>query len=334
MLSRLLLLTFFCSMTAGCYVLTLGYHQVALLSTRQDLDEVVNASETSVQLREKLQLVVDILTFARQQQLAVDDAYSKYIEVDRQAISYVVFAAETDKLKLVQWWYPIVGDLPYRGYFDVDSRDQHAEKLGQQGYDVWLSDVDAYSSLGWFSDPVYSTMLDRRLSSLAHLLFHELVHRTYWLKDHSDFNESIAEFIAYLMTSDYLLARNKPQEADYYRQRWRDRQLYESWLSSLRSDLEQLYAKAHQPADKEKLFDKHLNNRPEFKAVDFIGNRPWNNARVLVSKMYNIDLEKFSSVYSCLTQRQNFPTTGSFLTFLEQQDLTDEPLTKFYRLCE
>lgn len=334
MVSRLLLFIVLSTMTAGCYVLTLGYHQVALLSTRQDLAEVVKDNETSAQLREKLQLVVDILSFAKQQQLTVDDAYSKYIEVDRQAISYVVFAAETDRLKLVQWWYPIVGDLPYRGYFDVASRDQHAEELAKQGYDVWLSDVDAYSSLGWFSDPVYSTMLDRRLSSLAHLLFHELVHRTYWLKDHSDFNESIAEFVAYLMTGDYLLARNQPQEIDYYRQRWRDRKLYELWLSSLRDDLEQLYSGNHQPDDKKKLFTKHLDNRPQFKAVDFIGNRPWNNARVLVSKMYNIDLKKFSRVYSCLTQRQNFPTTGSFLAFLEQQDLTDEPFGKFYRLCE
>ena len=334
MLSRLLLFALLSMVTTSCYVLTLGYHQVALLSTRQDLTEVVNSSDTSTQLREKLQLVVDILDFAKHQQLAVDDAYSKYIEVDRQAISYVVFAAETDRLKLVQWWYPIVGDLPYRGYFDVVSRDQHAEKLAEQGYDVWLSDVDAYSSLGWFSDPVYSTMLDRRLSSLAHLLFHELVHRTYWLKDHSDFNESIAEFVAYLMTSDYLLARNLPNEADYYRQRWRDRKQYQLWLSSLRDDLQQLYSGKHQPDDRKKLFNKHLNNRPQFEAVDFIGNRPWNNARVLVSKMYNIDLKKFSRVYSCLTQRQNFPTTGSFLAFLEQQDLTDEPLTKFYRLCE
>ena len=334
MINRLLSVIFLWSVTTSCYVLTLGYHQVALLSSRQDVDEIVNDHETSAQLRQKLQLVIDILDFARQQQLAVDDAYSKYIEIDRQAISYVVFAAETDQLTLVQWWYPIVGELPYRGYFDVESRDQHAKKLTDKGYDVWLSDVDAYSSLGWFSDPVYSTMLDRRLSSLAHLLFHELVHRTYWLKDHSDFNESIAEFIAYLMTSDYLLARHKAPEADYYRQRWRDRQLYESWLSSLRGDLEQLYADQHLPADKKKIFDKHLNNRPQFKAVDFIGNRPWNNARVLVSKMYNIDLDKFSRVYSCLTQRQNFPTAGSFLAFLEQQDLKDQPLTKFYRLCE
>lgn len=334
MLNRLIAIIFLLITTTGCYVLTLAYHQVALLSTRQELTDVVNDNETLPALRDKLQLVVDILAFADQQQLAVDDAYSKYIEVDRQAISYVVFAAHADKLKLVQWWYPIVGDLPYRGYFDLVSRDQHAEQLRGQGYDVWLSDVDAYSSLGWFSDPVYSTMLNRRLSSLAHLLFHELVHRTYWLKDHSDFNESIAEFIAYLMTSDYLLARNQPQEADYYRQRWLDRQRYQSWLSSLRSDLQRLYTDKHQRSDKEKLFTKHLNNRPKFKAVDFIGNRPWNNARVLVSKMYNIDLDKFSRVYSCLTQRQNFPTTGSFLLFLEQQDLTGEPLTKFYRLCE
>ena len=136
------------------------------------------------------------------------------------------------------------------------------------------------------------------------------------------------------MTGDYLLARNNPQEVDYYRQRWRDRQQYQSWLSSLRDDLEQLYSSKHQAIDKEKLFNKHLNNRPQFKAVDFIGNRPWNNARVLVSKMYNIDLDKFSRVYSCLRQRQDLPTMGKFLAFLEQQDLTDKPFTKFYRLCE
>ena len=335
----MMLRVFFVSLTAfllsGCYVLKLAYEQTALIVSRDDISDVLAAADTDTGTKKKLTRVNDILRFASQAGLNVEDAYNTYIKVDRDAISYVVFAAPADKLELVQWWYPVVGDLPYRGYFSVAERDAKAKELVAQGYDIAKSDVDAYSSLGWFSDPVYSTMLTRRVSSLAHLLFHELVHRTYWLKDHSDFNESIAEFVADLLTTAYLQKQGNKKELEHRKHYWADRKKYLIWLTDLRTQLQEVYAQ-HENIEQRKAetFANFLANKPKFKAVDFIGNKEWNNARVMVAKMYNFDLEKYRQVYACLLAKENFKNAGNFLLYLEKNITGEKPQEKFYRLCE
>lgn len=315
-------------------MLKLAYEQTALLVSRDDIDELLVDESTSEKLKKKLQLVTEILTFAKQEGLKVEDAYSHYIAVEREAISYVVFAAHAQRLELVQWWYPVVGELPYRGYFSVEEREAKAAELAAQGYDVARSDVDAYSSLGWFADPIYSTMLTRRRSSLAHLLFHELVHRTYWLKDASAFNESIAEFVADRMTAMWLRGRGELQEIEYRQRYWVDRRKYLRWLGDLKQTLQEVYTQKENVLEKkEAVFKKFLANKPDFEAVDFVGQREWNNARVMVAKMYNFELEKFKQVYACLDARENFKNSADFLAYLEKHLTAVEPLEKFYQLC-
>ena len=319
---------------SGCYVLKLAYEQTALLVSRDDIDELLVDEHTPEKLKKKLQLVTEILTFAQREGLKVEDAYSHYIAVEREAISYVVFAAQARRLELVQWWYPVVGELPYRGYFSIEEREAKAADLAAQGFDVARSDVDAYSSLGWFADPIYSTMLTRRRSSLAHLLFHELVHRTYWLKDASDFNESIAEFVADRLTAEWLRGRGETQEIAYRQRYWVDRRMYVQWLGDLKKALHEVYAQEENVlAKKELVFKKFLDNKPDFQAVDFVGRRVWNNARVMVAKMYNFELDKFKRVYACLDARENFTNAADFLAYLEKQVTADEPLAQFYQLC-
>ncbi len=320
--------------TQGCYVLKLAYEQTALLVSRDDIGELLVDEDTPANLKKKLQLVTEILTFAQKEGLKVEDAYSHYIAVERESISYVVFAAQATRLELVQWWYPVVGKLPYRGYFSVAEREAQAEKLVAQGYDVARSDVDAYSSLGWFSDPIYSTMLTRRRSSLAHLLFHELVHRTYWLKDASAFNESLAEFVADRMTTAWLQGRGAAEEIVYRQRYWVDRRKYLQWLGNLKTALQAVYQQKENVLEKKTaVFAKFLANRPDFQVVDFIGKREWNNARVMVAKMYNFDLEKFKKVYACLDAREKFSTAVQFLSYLEKHITAVEPQEKFYQLC-
>ena len=318
----------------GCYVLKLAYEQTALLVSRDDISELLVAEDTPLRLKKKLQLVTEILSFAKKEGLNVEDAYSHYIAVEREAISYVVFAAHAKRLELVQWWYPIVGELPYRGYFSIAEREAKAAELAAQGFDVARSDVDAYSSLGWFADPIYSTMLTRRESSLVHLLLHELVHRTFWLKDASAFNESIAEFVADHMTAEWLQGRGEMKEVVYRQQYWVDRRKYMRWLGDLKQELQAVYVQQENIlVKKAAVFKKFMDNRPNFQAVDFVGRREWNNARVMVAKMYNFELEKFKKVYACLLAREKFSKMADFLAYLEQNLTADEPQEQFYRLC-
>ena len=318
----------------GCYVLKLAYEQTALLVSRDDIDVLLVAEDTPAKLKKKLQLITEILAFAQKEGLKVEDAYSHYVAVERDAISYVVFAAHATRLELVQWWYPVVGELPYRGYFSIEEREVKAAELAEQGFDVARSDVDAYSSLGWFSDPIYSTMLTRRRSSLAHLLFHELVHRTYWLKDASAFNESIAEFVADRMTAAWLRGRGEPQEIEYRQHYWVDRRKYLRWLGDLKKALQEVYAQKENVLEKKAaVFKRFLANKPDFQAVDFIGKREWNNARVAVAKMYNFELEKFKKVYACLDAQEKFNDAADFLSYLDKNLTAVEPLENFYKLC-
>ena len=318
----------------GCYVLKLAYEQTALLVSRDGISELLVAEDTPIKLKKQLQLVTEILAFAQREGLNVEDAYSHYIAVEREAISYVVFAAHAKRLELVQWWYPIVGELPYRGYFSIAAREAKAAELAEQGFDVARSDVDAYSSLGWFADPIYSTMLTRRESSLVHLLLHELVHRTFWLKDASAFNESIAEFVADRMTSTWLQQRGNEQELVYRQHYWVDRRKYLRWLGDLKQELQEVYAQQENVlVKKAAVFKKFMDNKPNFQAVDFVGKREWNNARVMVAKMYNFELEKFQKVYACLATRENFNKMADFLVYLQQNLTADKPQEQFYRLC-
>ncbi len=320
---------------SGCYVLKLAYQQTALLVSRDDIDDLLGAQDTPAELKKKLQLTAEILAFAKREGLQVEDAYSHYVAVEREAISYVVFAAYADRLELKQWWYPVVGELPYRGYFNRAEREAKAAELVAQGFDVARSDVDAYSSLGWFSDPIYSTMLTRRRSSLAHLLFHELVHRTFWLQDASAFNESIAEFVADRLTAAWLQGRGEGQEIAYRQQYWVDRRKYMQWLSALKSSLQEVYQQKDNVLEKkQEVFKKFLAAKPVFQVVDFVGQRAWNNARVMVAKMYNFELEKFARVYACLEAREGFANTAAFLSYLEKNLTSVDPQENFYRLCD
>jgi len=105
-------------------------------------------------------------------------------------------------LESITWWFPIVGRVPYLGYFSKADRDSKASELRTEGYDVYETGVGAYSSLGWFDDPIYSPMLRRSEADFAHLIFHELTHRTLWIRGSVEFNENLAEYAA-----DFLLEK-------------------------------------------------------------------------------------------------------------------------------
>lgn len=178
---------------------TLGYYgqaargQLAILWNRERISDLLADQDLPTELRQKLTTVLAIREFATEQlHLPSGDSYLSYVELEREHVVWNVFAAPEFSVDPVNWCYPIAGCVSYRGYFDEADAQRYASKLERDGYDVYTGGVDAYSTLGWFDDPLLSTVIKRRDYQLAALIFHELAHQLVYIPGDTTFNESFA----------------------------------------------------------------------------------------------------------------------------------------------
>ncbi len=194
--SVLLVLSLLVLGNSGCYYSHLASGQLKLLWLRQPIDEVTEDPTYTAETRELLRLVEAVRHSAKDLGLRVDGQYTSYVDWPEDRIVTTLVRTRPGSLEAVPHWFPIVGDLPYKGYFDQARAEAEAERLrNEEGFDVCVSAVSAYSTLGWLDDPVTSPMLARGAASLVETLFHELVHATAFLSNEADFNESVAQFI-------------------------------------------------------------------------------------------------------------------------------------------
>ncbi len=164
---------------------------------KQPISEVLVTEETDEILQGKLKMVIDIRRFASEHlALPENDSYTEYADLDRDFVIWNVFATPELSLEPKQWCFLFVGCLDYRGYFSKETAIEYAQKLETQGYDVFVGGVAAYSTLGWFNDPVLNTMLGIDKIYLANVIFHELAHQKFYLKNDTAFNEGFAETVA------------------------------------------------------------------------------------------------------------------------------------------
>ena len=185
----------------GCS--TLGYYthvgmgQLNLMRARVPVSEVAQDPSTAPRTRQQLQLARQMMAFAQDHlQLPGDGRYAAYVELQRPYVVWNVFAAGPLSLDTDQWCYPVVGCAPYRGYFSEQAAQRAAQRFSDRGREVYVGGVPAYSTLGWFDDPLLSTFLHWPESDLAALLFHELAHSKIWVDSDVAFNESFATFVA------------------------------------------------------------------------------------------------------------------------------------------
>lgn len=170
--------------------------QMSLLLARESIAERLSQPSIPDAERRKLQLVLDARAFAEQTLLLeAGDSYLSYVELERSFVLWNVFAAPEFSTSPVNWCYPIAGCVSYRGYFAETAAQRAAERLTQDGFDVYSGGVDAYSTLGWFADPLTSSVLRRSEQGLVGLLFHELAHRRVYVPGDTTFNESFATFV-------------------------------------------------------------------------------------------------------------------------------------------
>lgn len=181
---------------AGCDYAHLAAGQVQILLKRRPIAEAVSDPALAPGERALLARVDSVRAFARELGLAVGGQYTSFVAWPGDRIVTTLVRTRPGSLDAVGWWYPFLGRLPYRGYFDQARAEREARRLREEsGYDVCVSAVTAYSTLGWLDDPVTSPMLGRGAANLVETLIHELVHATVFVDGDADFNEGVALFI-------------------------------------------------------------------------------------------------------------------------------------------
>ncbi len=279
---------------SGCYVTRQAWHQGRLLSSRRDVKEAISDDATPPAVKQRLEDLSKILDYAKASGLDPGDSYKKYIDNGDKPVSWLVHAAHPDKLESVTWWFPFTGRVPYLGFFSRTERDEEEQKLKSQGYDTARGSVTAFSMLGFFPDPVYRSMTRRSRDEFAQLVFHELVHRTVWIKGSVNFNERLAEVFARRVTLAWLQSTGDDKAYAEFLAQIEDRQKFGQWLGALRAELAKVYSSGKSREeilrDKAVVFGEFTGaKRPAFRSGELIKGREWNNAEVLAAGLYEGD---------------------------------------------
>ena len=237
-----------CCLAGGCESLRFykqaALGQLSLLQQAEDVDALVTDPSTPEGLRQRLETVQGILQFAEQQlDLPVGDRYQRYVGLEQDYVVWNVFVAPPLVMNSVQWCYPVVGCAPYRGYFDQADAVALAANYADRGFDTYVAGVSAYSTLGWFKDPLLSSFVFYGEPALTNLLFHELAHSKVWVNNDVAFNESFASFVGSQGTRQWLsLGRDQSSEPLL---RWRRGQVqwqqFKTFALAAKADLTSLY---------------------------------------------------------------------------------------------
>ena len=254
---RVLLLAGMTTVLASCstvrFYAQAARGQTQMLWKARPIPQVLAEPATSPVLRHRLELVQKLHAFASTDlSLPAGAIFTRYADLGRRYAVWVVYAAPEFSMQGKGWWYPFVGTLKYRGFFDEAPAKAEAKKLKAQGYDVLMSGVEAYSTLGWFKDPVLNTFIGRNEGDLAELMFHELTHVRLFLPGDTDFNEALATAVGQEGARRWFTSQHAPAKLKAYEQELaKDHEIVHLLLRT-REELTQLY-KTPQPPDQMRL---------------------------------------------------------------------------------
>lgn len=233
---------------AGCS--SLAYYaqsirgQLGVVTASRPVDEVLADPATAPGVQQRLVQLPGLRRFAHERLALPDsDSYRRYAELGREAMVWSVVAAPVDSLEPRQWCYPVIGCASYRGYFSERAAQRYADGLAEEGWDVAVEPVPAYSTLGWFDDPLPSTVIHWPVTDIAGLLFHELAHERLYLAGDSAFNEAYASVVEQEGVRRWVEEHGSVgQRVEHRRQRAR-RSDFLDLLGDTRGRLQALYAK-------------------------------------------------------------------------------------------
>jgi predicted aminopeptidase len=331
---RLTLLLIASLLLSACADLGYYLHSVKghlhIIQQEQDIDELLKDQHTSEHLKQRLRLVQQIRQFAFDHlHLPRSGSYTEYADLQRNYVLKNLFAAAEFSIQAKQWCYPVVGCAGYRGFFEQQRLDDFIAQLRQQHYDVYVANVSAYSTLGWFDDPVLNTFINWPDEFLAGLIFHELSHQLLYVDGDTRFNESFATAVQHAGVEQWLQAHHELDKLQRYQQRIVNRQKVVRLIDQARQALNHLYQQDIDDAEKRRLkaatledlkqryqaFSRSINHSDGFQRW-FAGEL--NNAQLVSVSTYNDWVPFFTQLL-----QQNH---GDFQDFFKQvKQLSDLP---------
>lgn len=318
------------------YLWHVSVGQMDLLSDRISIEKALEKYNFSEDEKTKLQLVSEIKLFASEKlEMDIDaDVYSSYVHLNRPYVSYLLRVSSAYELKAYTWDMPVAGAFPYKGFFDKKKAIEAAKSFSKEEYDTYIRGVSAYSTLGWFDDPVLSSMLSYNESDFVVMIFHELAHTVLFFEDHIDFNERFAEFVGRKAALLFYLEKEKGIEsgtAVKMKKEWEDELLFSSFMSEEYKMLEEWYKKnrgnispemkKRRLRDIQDRFLTKIQMNLKTDQYNYFSKIELNNARLLSYRSYNYNMEEFEKLFNSALVNQNIKSFIDYcFQFKEEKD--------------
>jgi predicted aminopeptidase len=293
-----------------------------LMSRRQPIVKILGDAQSEDELLRQLRNARDIRDFASRE-LALPDngSYRSYADVERPYVTWAVYAAPELSLTPTLWCFPFAGCVPYRGYFSEQQAREFAHGLAKQGLDVYVAGVTAYSTLGWFDDPLLNTMLERGEAVMAGLIFHELAHQRLYAENDTAFNEAFAVAVQQEGVRLWLKQYRNADALIAFEQSLKRQQEFYALLEGLRQRLGVIYesdnsdhakrnAKRQGMLDAEHEYSRFKTNWAGYGGYDGWFSKPLNNAKLASVSVYHDRVPAFTRLLKA--------SGGDFNTFYMQ----------------
>jgi predicted aminopeptidase len=297
------------------YVARAGWAQAQILASREPLPRVIADPETDPATRDRLRLIWDARRFAIDELgfQNAGDAYTSVAHLPSDTLALVVSAARRDELSFRTWWFPITGRVPYRAYFSTRGAVRARDRLEEDGYDTYVRPTAAFSTLGWFADPVYSTLLRQDPVGVVETILHELAHNHLFLPGQGRFNESYATFAGNAAAIEFFCRRDGggPDTVMCRRaqDRWYDARTVSRYLVALETEIRDIYARDELSTDEKiartresygRALDEFRDRlQPSLRATSYgyLAQEELNNATLLARTLYFHRLDDFHGLW-------------------------------------
>ena len=309
---------------------------MSILWNAKPIPSYLNDPNISADHKRKLKLILEAKEFAVQHLgLKPSKNYQNYSVLKNSHVSYVVNATTEYSLAPYKWNYPIVGNLSYKGFHELADAKAEEKELKKQGLDTFVRGVSAYSTLGWFNDPVLSSMMNYEDYDLVEIIFHELTHKFVYIKSNAEFNEQLASFFGRQATRLFYEKRN-PEIIELLKNRAHDEKLFSKFIGEEKEKLSAAYEllklQKMAPPMKQRRKDELLmelqerfkkNLQPKLKVLKYnsILSPDLNNARLSLYGTYEDNQESFQKLYDMLGA-----TPQAFLAHIKKWENEKKPL--------
>jgi len=301
---------FFALVPTGHYLIRAGWAEARILSRARAIDVIVRDPTTDAATRAKLELVLAARAFASDSvKLNAKRGFRTFSRIDRDTLVVVLSAAYRDELRYKTWWFPIVGSVPYKGYFDVRDAKRAAGDLSRDGFDAYLRPASAFSTLGYLEDPVLSTTIDEDSVELVNTVLHELTHNTFYASGQAVFNESFANFVGTRGAEWFYVARGDSARVKVARDDWARQKLLGRFWSAVYNSVDSAF-KVHAKSKEERLAARatvfvaareRFAREIEPALPGYDSNKPvvlhLDNAALMSRRMYRTGLDDFDAIY-------------------------------------